>query len=95
MNNLVNNFKKTNDDIFLKFGVKNKYFISVLDDYNWEIINDNDIYLIKYYKDDFEQTNFIIQKNDVPLVYVEDGYTMIIAIDCVKVAFVFKNDLKR
>ncbi len=95
MNNQITSFKQTKDDIFLKFGVENKYFLNMFDDYEWEILSDGDINMVKYQKDDISKTNLIIKKNNNPFIIEKDGYTMIIAIDCVKIAFVFKNDLKR
>lgn len=94
MNNKVNDFKTANNDIFLKFGVENKYFLSVLDECNWEIINDTDISIVKYVLNGESKTNLIVKKDDKPFVISKDGYTMVVAIDCIKIAFLFKDDLK-
>ena len=33
----------------------------------------------------------IVKRNGVPMVYQKKEYTMVVAIDCVKIAFVFRN----
>ncbi len=95
MNNHVLNFKKANDDLFLKFGIENKYFVSVLDDSNWSIINDDELYFVRFEEAGETKTNLVVKKSERPLIIEKDGYTMIIAIDCIKIAFIFRNQLKR
>ena len=34
----------------------------------------------------------IVKKNGIPMVYQKKEYTMVVAIDCVKIAFVFQNN---
>ncbi len=94
INDLVS-YKKSQNDIFKKFNVDAKYFLSVLDTHIWEIISQDDINLIKYEDGTEQKTNLIIQKGEKPFIVEKDGYTMVVAIDCVKVAFVFRNDLKK
>ncbi len=91
----VNNFKFTHNEIFREFEVENKYFLSILDESPWELIFQDDITLVKYTKDNEEKTSLVTQKGDKPFIVEKDGYTMIIAIDCIKIAFVFNNNLKR
>ncbi len=88
-------YKKTQNDIFKNFNVEPKYFLSVLDECSWEIIMQDDINLIKYDNGTEQKTNLIVQKSEKPFIVEKGGYTMVVAIDCVKVAFVFKNDLKK
>lgn len=95
MNSAIENLRTVTDYIFSEFRVSKDYFISVKDEYNWEIISDDNINLIKWYEDNEVKTNLIVSNNSGPLIISKDGYTMIIAIDCVKIAYIFKDELKR
>ncbi len=95
MESLINDLKNINNDIFAQFGIEKDYFISVKDDYNWELIQEENINIVKYYKGNEIKTSLIVNKGTEPLIIEKNGYTMIIAIDCIKIAFIFNNSLKR
>ncbi len=95
MNKQIENFKNADNDLFLKFGIENKYFVSIRDNSSWSIINDDELYFVTFEEEGKTKTNLVVKKSEKPLIFEKDGYTMIIAIDCIKIAFVFKNVLKR
>ncbi len=95
MDTQINNFKFTHEQIFREFEVESKYFLCVLDESEWELIAQDEITLVKYRRDNEEKTSLVTQKGEKPFIVEKNGYTMIIAIDCIKIAFIFNNDLKK
>lgn len=83
---------KNQNKLFEEFGVPNNYQLKIMKDAKFSVSVENEIHLVKYDENSSTTTNLILTKKDEPLIFEKDGYTMIIAIDCVKVALVFSND---
>lgn len=92
MKETINLIVKNQNKLFDEFGVSNNYQLKILNETTFSVINENDMHLVKYDENGSTTTNLILTKKDEPLIFEKDGYTMIIAIDCVKVALVFSND---
>jgi len=76
------------------FGCEGNFYIKPLLDYNWSCKSNNDFFILSYQKDDEPTINaVVVKKNGEPMIYKTEEYTMVIAIDCVKTAFIFKNQL--
>lgn len=95
MQNIIKDFTENTNKIFDLFNVSGNYFLKVLEDTSFQIISENDMFLVKYNENDNEITNLILTNKGKPLIFDKDGYTMIIAIDCVKVALVFDNNFNK
>jgi len=74
------------------FACDQDFFIRPLTEYNWLIQTNEGISILSYWKDDTARTDaVIVNKDGAPLVYEAKDYTMVVAIDCVKIAFLFAN----
>ena len=93
MDNAVKNFSDANLKIKRYFKCKEDCFVKVMDDYNWSIKEGEGISFFMYWKDGQPLKECVIsKKNDKPLIFKTNKYTMVIAIECVKVALVVKNE---
>lgn len=94
MQKIIENITSNQKKLFEEFDVPNNYYLKILPDVSWTVFSENDMNLVKYTLDDNTVTNLILNTKDSPMIYDKNGYTMIIAIDCVKVALVFENSCK-
>jgi hypothetical protein len=47
---------------------------------------------LTYWSDDIQKTDVLVVKDgDKPLVFEKDDYTMVVGIECIKIALIFKN----
>lgn len=68
------------------------FFIKPLLDAQWFIRRDDDFYILSYWDGTKPRANaVIVKKAGQPLIFETKGHTMVIAIDCVKIAFLFEN----
>ncbi len=95
-NNPVTNFISAKRGLFWHFNCRDEYFVRCLEGYRWEIKNEGDLYFLSYWLDgDGKITScVIVRKDNAPLIFTAGEYTMAVAIDCVKIAFVLENALK-
>lgn len=93
MKKVVPEFIKAKQDVLKYFGCEEDYFIRTLGGYYWTIKEDDEMYFINYYRDD-EKTkeSVIVKKDGEPIIIKQGDYTMILCVECVKVALIFKND---
>lgn len=95
-NNHVSRFVNAKKDLFSYFSCKEDYSCRPLIQYKWSIEEDGDLYVLAYWKNKQEiNRSAIVKKDGKPLIYKTVEHTMIIAIDCIKIAFVFKNTNKQ
>ncbi|MDD4842718.1 MAG: hypothetical protein PHU31_00085 [Anaerotignum sp.] len=74
------------------FGCEADFFIKPLLDLEWTVRRDDDFYFLCYWlENDKKVEAVIVKKNGEPLIYHTKDYSMVIAIDCVKIGFVFRN----
>ncbi len=86
------NYIDAKSKIFEYFDCSNDYFIKPAIDCKWIVKGDEDFYFLSYFDENDKKTDaVVVRKNGEPLIYKTDLYTMVIAIDCVKIAFIFKN----
>lgn len=77
------------------FGCENDFFLKPLIDLEWTIKSTEDFSILSYWdSNDKKIEAIIVRKNLEPLIFEYSGYTMVIAIDCVKIGFIFKSDKK-
>lgn len=95
MKDIVNEFISIKNKINKHFNCDENFFISPLSDYSWNIKNNDGIFILTYWnKDNIAKECVVAKKNNSPLILEREKYTMIIAIECVKVAFIFSNSNK-
>lgn len=74
------------------FKCEGDYYIKPLLEMQWKVSNEEDFYLLSYWSDNFPKTNSVIlQKAGKPMIYEDRTHTMVVGIDCVKIAFLFEN----
>ncbi|KXL52384.1 hypothetical protein CLNEO_23180 [Anaerotignum neopropionicum] len=74
------------------FGSEGDFFLKPLLDLEWTIRRDDDFYFLCYWlENDKKVEAVIVKKNGEPLIYRTKDYSMVVAIDCVKIGFVFRN----
>lgn len=93
MKDIVENFINAKNILNKKFNCNDDFFIKPLIDKKWTI-KDNDGIFFLTYLDDNDRTKecVIVKKNNEPMIYKKDNYTMIIGIECVKLAFILDNN---
>lgn len=94
MQKIIENITSNQKKLFEEFDVPNNYYLKILTGTSWTVLSENDMNLVKYTLGEDTITNLILNTKDRPMIYNKNGYTMIIAIDCVKVALVFENSFK-
>lgn len=88
----VQQFMQTQKEVLDFFRCEGEFFIKPLMDYEWTIRSTEDFYFLSYWIKPNKKINaVIVKRNGVPMVYKRKGYTMVVAIDCVKIAFIFDN----
>ncbi len=78
-----------------EFDCKEDYFVKILDDCKWFANNKDGFYKLSYLdkvKDkEVKKDAVIVEVNNKPQIFRTEKYTMVVAIQCVKIAFIFKN----
>lgn len=92
MLDLINNLTTIQGDIRNLFGCNYDFFISPMLEGRWSIQENNNTFFLSFVDKSGKVKNCVISKKDgEPLIFERDELTMIIAIECVKIAFIFSN----
>ena len=92
MRNVVANYIKSQQNLFKYFNCPENYLVRPMVGYNWQVFEEGNITFFSYWKEDIPRQNAVIVKKDgFPQIYKAKDYTMVVAIDCIKTAFVMKN----
>lgn len=71
------------------------FFLKPLVDFEWAIRCDDEFNFLSYWGKDGNKVEAVVVKKDgEPLVYRQDEYSMVMAIDCVKTGFIFRNNME-
>ncbi len=89
----VQDFLQASKKVADLFGCEGDFFIKPLLDKEWAVRRDEDFYFLCYWLTHEKKVEaVIVKKSGEPLIYRTKDYTMVVAIDCVKIGFVFSND---
>lgn len=91
MGNIIEKFINTKKELKKYFDCKEDFFVKPLIENEWTIKNNDDIYFLTYKENDIYKDCVIVKKNNEPLIIKKDNYTMVIAIECIKLAFILNN----
>jgi len=81
--------------LFAHFGCVEHFPIRGMRDCAWRLLREGDTYFLACVDDNNNKTNFVvIKKNNEPMIFNKRGHTMIICIDCVKMAFILSDEKK-
>ncbi len=92
----VHNFISSQKNLMQYFGCDGDFYIKPLINFNWAVKNDDDFSILSYWDNNDKRIDaVVVKKGGQPMVYKKDDFTMVIGIDCVKLAFIFKTELER
>ena len=92
----ITNFINSQKDLMKYFGCDGDFYIRPLINNNWSIKNQDNFSILSYWESDNRKIDaVIVRKSGKPMIYKKSDFTMIIGIDCVKLAFVFKTQLEK
>lgn len=90
--NPVQDYVLYRDNVLSYFQCEGDFFIKPLTSLEWTIRSVEDFYFLTYWTEENKKIEaVIVKKNGVPMIHKTEEYTMIVAIDCVKIAFIFSN----
>ncbi len=95
MEDIVNSYLNSKNELMLFFDCNDDYFIRYMQNYDWRIYDNEGLYFLNYWNDNTKIDSIIVRKKNNPLIYEKEDYTMVIAIDCVKIAFILKNENRK
>lgn len=87
MRKAVNAYLNAYKNLLSAFGCGEEYFVSPALSCKWQIV-EGEMPLLSYSVNEKIKNSVIVCDGEKPLVYRAGGYAMVIAIDCVKVAFI-------
>ncbi|MBS4959842.1 MAG: hypothetical protein KHZ62_03360 [Clostridiales bacterium] len=92
----VEAFIDARDEILKYFDCAGSFFIRPLVGQEWAVKTGEDFSILSYWEKSGKKVDaVVVSKSGMPMIYEKDSYTMVVAIDCVKIAFVFQNSLKQ
>ncbi|MCL2592053.1 MAG: hypothetical protein FWD82_01690 [Defluviitaleaceae bacterium] len=94
MSKQVSDFSKAQKKLMKYFKCPDDYFVKVLDDCRWSISENEGMSFLSYWEGEKRQNAVIVKNSEGSLIYEVKNETMVVAIDCVKIAFIFKNSKK-
>ena len=95
MRTTIQEFMAAKEGLLRSFGCNEDYHIESRLGQNWQITEDDGVFFLSSWENIASKTtSVVVKRNDAPLLYETADYTMIIAIDCIKMAFIFNNVLK-
>jgi len=96
MRKAVQEYIAARDGLFRFFGCAEQYPVRTATHAKWMLPEKENVsFLVLFDAADAREEYVAVRKEDKPLVYKNGDYTMVIAIDCVKTAFVLKNSGER
>ena len=85
-------FEKARKRVNDYFGCEGDFFIKPLLDFEWVVKEQEDFAFLSYWTDEGKKVDaVVVKKGGEPMVYRKKEYTMVVAIDCVKIGFVFRS----
>ncbi|MFV0505066.1 MAG: hypothetical protein ACK5LT_14040 [Lachnospirales bacterium] len=90
---LIDNFLQAKINLYDYFAMDYNYDIRINNNIKWKVEDSEGTSFLTYWINNEKFTNLIVKK-DEPLIVEKSQYTMVIAIDCVKIAYVFNNAYK-
>lgn len=89
---VVMDYIKSRKNILEYFQCKGDFFIKPLTDNDWQVKMIDDFYILSYWNSQGVKIDaVIVKKSGQPMIYRAGSHTMVVAIDCVKIGFVFDS----
>ncbi|MDE6182260.1 MAG: hypothetical protein K2F59_03550, partial [Eubacteriales bacterium] len=61
---------------------------------NWTIKDNDGVFFLTYIEENNTKDCVIVKKNNEPMIFKTNDYTMVVGIECVKLGFILKNSNK-
>ena len=95
MEKVLKMYDETKDKLLRSFDCDKEYFIKNNEYYNWRVKDIDGMFFLMYWKDGGKLNEcVIVKKNNEPVIVRKKDYTMILVIECVKIAVILKNDME-
>lgn len=95
MKNIIQEFVDNKNSILKAFTLEDELYIQPMLEYNWLVREDDGIYFLRFWKDkEMFKELVIVRKNGEPNISKNGECTAVVALDCVKIAFIFDNSKK-
>jgi hypothetical protein len=93
MHKLIKDFVQAQKNLIQYFECPEDFPAKVFSE-TWYIYQDDDAFFLNYFKDNKKFIYMIVNKNNQPMIYKKQFHTMIVVIDCIKIAYIFENILE-
>lgn len=95
MEETLKNYLYSKEKLLKDFECAAEYFIKSLDECNWRVKDTDGMFFLTYWKEGGRLNEcVIVKKNNKPLIMRKKDYTMIIIIECIKIAVILKNNME-
>ena len=92
----VRAFEESKQRVVDYFGCEGDFFLKLMPELEWALRTDDDFTFLSYWtKEGSRADAVVVRKSGTPMVYEREEYTMVVAIDCVKIGFIFQNGTRR
>jgi len=92
VNDVVADYLKAYRALLWHFNCRQDYLVRSMIGYNWAIICEEDAFFLEYWRDGGEKSRAVaVRQDDAPMVYPAREYTLVVAIDCVKIGFILET----
>ncbi len=92
-NSVIDNFINSQNVIFDVFELGKDYHVKVFTNSKWTLNDFEDGQILRYWvKDDKFDDCVIVKENGESIIRQYDKYSIVIALDCVKTAFLFETN---
>lgn len=86
-------FERSRKRVAAYFGCGEDFFLKPLSELEWAVRQDEDFTFLSYWTKEGKKVDaVVVKKGGAPLIYKTKDYTMVVAIDCVKIGFIFSNE---
>jgi len=95
MEKILEKYTDSRNEILDTFGCEKEYFIKNIETYNWRVKDVDGMFFLTYWKQGGKLNEcIIVKKNNAPIIIRKEEYTMIIVIECIKIALILKNNME-
>ena len=86
-------FERSKKRVAAYFGCDGDFFLKPLLGLEWAVRQDEDFTFLSYWTEEGKKVDaVVVKKSGSPMIYRTKDYTMVVAIDCVKIGFIFCNE---
>ncbi len=89
---IVETYFNSKQKLMEYFEIDNDYYVYNAVNYKWNIRKNNEVsFLVLYKTNEMKEEYVVVKRNNLPHFQEKDEFSLYVAIDCIKVAFIVKN----